>query len=529
MKIMNIKTMKKLTLGFLLVFLYSTACTDLTETSPDALTSLETEEEFIAALGEAYTVLGGMWGGHGGLWSIHEVSSDEAVVPQRGTDWFDGGVWLQTHRHTIQNDHGPTNGSWNQLFRGVNATSRLINLFETLVEDGSIDANTAAAFIAELKVQRAFYYFWLLDTFGNVPIIEDFAAIEGNPANNTNFQAGRNEVFNFVESEVLANIDLLSTDPRGSYGRMHKDAAHFLLGKLYLNAQVYTGTPRWNDAVTQFNAVINSGNYDLESNYFAPFSFNNSGSTEIIFAIPYDAVFLGGFNLHHMTLHYQHQQTFNFEQQPWNGYATLAEFYNSFEENDMRKGDGTTIGLLIGPQFTFSGDPIIDTDIGPDHHLTLQADIPQLAMVGELAGASREAGARFAKFEYELGSTPDLNNDFPVFRYGDALLSKAEALWRLNPGDAEALMLVNQIRQRAGVDPFASLTAQNLIAERGRELYLEMWRRQDLIRFEGQAGGATRFNDPWWEKDVSAEFRNVFPIPRNQIDANPNLTQNPGY
>jgi hypothetical protein len=249
----------------------------------------------------------------------------------------------------------------------------------------------------------------------------------------------------------------------------------------------------------------------------------------MIFAIPYDAVFLGGFNLHHMTLHYNHQDTFNFEQQPWNGYATLAEFYNSFEEGDARRGDGQRRGLLVGPQFTLSGQPIIDTDIGADHHLTIQVDIPQLAMVGELAGASREAGARFAKFEYELGATPDLNNDFPVFRYTDAIMSKAEALWRQNPGSGEALNLVNQVRARAGVAPFASLTADNLIAERGREFYTEMWRRQDLIRFEGVAGGATRFNDPWWEKGVSGAHRIVFPIPQAQIDANPNLRQNPGY
>jgi hypothetical protein len=526
---MNYKMFKKLTLSTLFVFLISTACTDLTEESPDSLNSLESEAEFIAALGEAYTVMGGMWGGHNGMWSMHEVASDEAVIPQRGTDWFDGGVWLRTHQHTNGVDHGPTNNMWNQLFRGVNATSRLITQFETLVEQGQLEGAAAAAFIGELKVQRAFFYFWLLDSFGNVPIIDNFATVEGNPSNNQDFQAGRTQLFNFIESQILENINSLSTDPRASYGRMHKDAAHFLLGKLYLNAEVYTGTGRWGDAVTQFDAVINSGNYNMEADYFAPFNSSNSGSSEMIFAIPYDAVFLGGFNLHHMTLHYNHQDTFDFEQQPWNGYATLAEFYNSFEEGDARLGDGQRRGLLVGPQFTLAGQPIIDTDIGANHHLTLQVDIPQLAMVGELAGASREAGARFAKFEYELGATPDLNNDFPVFRYTDAIMSKAEALWRQNPGSGEALNLVNQVRARAGVAPFASLTADNLIAERGREFYTEMWRRQDLIRFDGVEGGTTRFNDPWWEKGVSGAHRNVFPIPQAQIDANPNLRQNPGY
>ncbi len=526
---MRFKTYKLLSLSILFFFMYGIACTDLTEDTQDAQTSLETEEEFIAALGEAYTILGGSWGANVGLYPLTLVSTDEMVVPQRGADWFDGGVWIQTHRHTTPVDHGPTAGTWNFLFSGVNATSRLILQFETLVEAGQLEPQMAEDFIGEMRVLRGFYYFWLLDTFGNVPIIDDFAAVEGNPPNNPDFQAGRTELFNFIESEVLASIDGLSDDPRRSYGRMHQDAARFLLGKLYLNSEVWTGTPRWSDAVTQFDAIINSGNYDLEADYFANFAVQNSGASETIFAIPYDEVFLPGFNLAKMTLHYNHQDTWNFEQQTWNGYATLAEFYRSFEEDDVRRGDGQTSGLLVGPQFDLAGNPLIDTDIGPDHHLDIQVDIPSLIMTGDLAQPSREKGARFAKFEYEIGASPDMNNDFPVFRYADVLLSKAEALWRQNPGDAEALMLVNQIRNRAGVAEFGQLTPEKLIAERGRELYIEMWRRQDLIRFDGVEGGETRFNDPWWEKDTSPSHRNVFPIPQDQIDANPNLNQNPGY
>lgn len=122
-----------------------------------------------------------------------------------------------------------------------------------------------------------------------------------------------------------------------------------------------------------------------------------------------------------------------------------------------------------------------------------------------------------------------MNNDFPLFKYSDVSMMKAEALWRINSNSNEALILINQIRQRAGVEPFDNLTAEKLLAERGREFYIENWRRQDLIRFEGQSGGVTRFNDPWWEKDISESYRNVYPIPRPQLEANPNLTQNPGY
>lgn len=511
-------TIVKIALVSIAISLFS-SCMDMTESNPDDITSLQREEHFIAALGEAYTILGG-YQTNGNLFSLQELSSDELVAPQRGPDWIDGGL-VEAHRHTITAEYLPIEESWNFLFSGVNATSRLILQFETLKEDGSVSGELADKFIAEMKVLRAFYYFWLLDTFGNVPIIDDFAAVEGNPPNNVDFQNGRDELFAFVESEILNNIDLINNNPGSAYGRMHQDAAHFLLAKLYLNAEVYTGTPRWDDALTHLNSIINNGNFSLASNYFDNFSVENSGSPEFIFAIPYDEVFLEGFQMHIMSLHYEHQKTFDFQTQPWNGYASQAEFYNSFADNDVRKE-----GFIVGPQYDINGNPLIDPVIAPEHHLNITVDMSSARMTEPI---SREKGVRLNKFEYEIGAGITLNNDFPVFRYADVLLMKAEILWRKNPNDTEALMLVNMIRERAGVEPYNQLTADNLLAERGRELYTENWRRQDLIRFDGVEGGETRFNDPWWDKELSDVTRNVFPIPRNQIDANPNLNQNPGY
>ena len=499
-----------LTASFLLIF--SFACTDLDEELPSDLTSLQSEEEFISALGEAYTILGG-WGNHGGLVALHEVSSDEAAIPVKGQDWTDGFIWVQAHQHTTLPDHGPTNGSWNFLFSGVNATSRLIFQFETIKGEGGVDPDLADSFIAEMKVLRAFYYFWLLDTFGNVPIIENFEEITGSPANNPDFQAGRQEVFNFIEQEVLNNINLISDDPQASYGRMHKFAAHFLLAKLYLNAEVYTGTARWADAEAQLDEIINSGLFSLEQHYNAIFATDNSGSSETIFAVPFDEVFLPGFNHHQMTLHYDQQAQFDFQDQPWNGYTTLAEFYRSFEDGDVRKER-----FFVGQQFSLSGEPLVD-NAGGGLPVDFTVDIPALVMDDPAQYPTyRIAGPRFGKFEYEIGATPNLNNDFPVFRYSDVILMKAEAQFRQNGGGQ---MYLDMIRNRAGVGSIP-INDENLLAERGRELYFENWRRQDLIRFDA-------FNDAWWEKEESAEFRNVFPIPQDQIDANPNLTQNPGW
>jgi hypothetical protein len=148
--------------------------------------------------------------------------------------------------------------------------------------------------------------------------------------------------------------------------------------------------------------------------------------------------------------------------------------------------------------------------------------------IQSLTDGLRQGGARIGKFEFEKGALSNLSNDYPIFRYADILLMKAEALWRMNSNPTEALRLVNMIRQRAGVQSFTSLSAEQILAERGREMFWEMTRRQDLIRFEGEQG-ATEFNDPWEFKQASDEYRNVFPIPLDQLEANTSLVQNPGY
>ena len=225
-----------------------------------------------------------------------------------------------------------------------------------------------------------------------------------------------------------------------------------------------------------------------------------------------------------MTLHYSSQETFNLTFQPWNGYCTLQEFYNSYDDNDRRKGEygnqQVRSNFHAGPQFKSDGvTPLIDSGFDdPDgEHIVFTPEINEHS-----PGCYRQAGARVGKYQFSLGSTNNLNNDFPIFRFADILLAKAEALWNMNSGDADALALVNQVRQRAGADAFTELTADNLLAERGREMFYEGWRRSDLIRF-GQ------WTAEWDFKPASGDHTTLMPIPANQIAANPNLQQNPGY
>ncbi|MBW3470048.1 RagB/SusD family nutrient uptake outer membrane protein [Arthrospiribacter ruber] len=438
----------------------------------------------------------GGFGSHGGYYSVQEVSSDQMAIPQKGADWEDGGIWLRTHRHTWISFDGPLNGAWQYGFRIVAESNLLLQQYPDLDD-----------LVSELRVLRAFGYLLLIDNFGNVPIIRETDR-GGSPPQNT-----RQEVFEFIEESILENVESLTRE--NTRTNLNYWTAHMMLAKLYLNAEVYTGTARWADAERILDVIINEGPYSLAPNFFSNFATNNNNSPENMFTVPYDANNAEGFNIHQMSFHYSNQLTFELQEQPWNGYAALEEFYNSYEDDDVRKAS-----LREGPQFAADGvTPLVDDAFdgdpdGPEINFTPQ--INQLA-----PNAFRQAGTRVGKFEIAMGAGPDLNNDFPIYRYADVLLMKAEAAWRQG-NNGVALQYVNMVRERANVPQLSSLDANVLLAERGRELFAEGHRRSDLIRFG-------RFNDAWWEKAASPSFRNLFPIPENQLQANPNLSQNPGY
>jgi len=339
-------------------------------------------------------------------------------------------------------------------------------------------------------------YLWLIDSFGNVPIIDENST-GSSPANNT-----RAEVFAFIEKSIKDNANALPKD--GGKYTLNFYSAHAILAKLYLNAQVYTGTARWADAEAAADVIINSGKYSLSSNFFSNFSERNSGSTENILTLPYDQNNAGGFNIAQMTLHYSSQATYKLQDQPWNGYASLEEFYNTFDNADVRKKS-----FIVGPQFSADGTRLNDISAeatDPDGQpLTYTPAINMLA-----PNAFRQAGVRVGKFEFASGAANSLNNDYPLFRLGEIILTKGEAALRQGK-TAAALAAVNQVRTRAGMPAYTALTLDELYNERGREMFAEASRRTDAIRFG-------KWNLPWWEKQTSTAVRNIFPIPQNQIN-----------
>ena len=512
--------MKRLMLIIVGMIFIVPACTNLDEELYSDLAAenfFTTEEENIAALGQAYSSMT-HWGSHTNIWTTNELSSDELVIPTRGGDWYDGGILLQLHRHTFQPDNGIFNNAWNNSYGAINTVNRLIYQFSSI--------EGADAYEAELRAIRAFYYFHLLDMFGNVPLSVDFTDTETKP------NSSRVEVFNFVKSELDAVIPLLSEKKDAStYGRINKWAALTLRMKLHLNAEEWTGTASWAGAKADADAVINSGLYELEPVYSDNFKEQNEGSSENIFVVPYDEVFAGGFNWVAMTLHYASQNTFNLTFQPWNGYATVEEFYNSYidpaqnpgPQGEVVKGKTAGTGTLDSRLSNFLvGDQGTDDSAGGEPGDEDGTGLYFTPFINEIhPGACRQCGARINKYGHVQGGRENMNHDFVLLRYADVLLSKAEA--HLRTGDESgARGIVNKIRERAGVTPFSTLTLDNLLAERGREMYVENDRRRALIRFG-------KWNDAWWAKEASDAMYKLFPIPKDQLNANPKLTQNPGY
>jgi starch-binding outer membrane protein, SusD/RagB family len=531
---MNMSKLYKffISIAGILAMAIAPSCTDLEETLYTEIRSedfYKTQEEVIAALAPAYGDL--RW--IGGIWELNSHNTDHTLIPTRGRHWYDGGHWQRMHEHTWTSETPQINGVWGYGFDRVNRANMLIYQLQRL---DNIDDDMRTRFISELRLIRAFGYYHLIDFFGNVPIVDRFDVEPGfAPPNNNDFQSGRNELFNFIEKDLLESIDNLSENvDRSTYGRFHKWAAHAMLAKLYTNSEVWTGTQRWDQVITHCDAIINSGKYQLESNYFNNFLARNQGSQENIFVIPYDDTRTDWALLFYwLGHHYAMQRKYNTANGPWNGFSALPSHYKSFDEEDLRRN-----GWLVGKQYSSTGELLLCSEESAPNPLELTVDFVNIYDPTDQAtydhrNALEYHGPRFVKYEITALPAWSMPNDLAIYRYADILMLKAEALMRKNGGAAtqEAVELVNQVRSRAFSNPAGKLYSPGtldmdaLLLERGWEFYHEGMRRNDLVRF----GKFVRGDWEFFNRSNEADHRNVMPIPQPRINANPNLKQNPGY
>jgi hypothetical protein len=524
--------------GCLLTILVGTSllfsgCTKLDEEVYDQVleTSFQpTESDIPSIIGPAYTIMRPMYADWQGNFDLQEEPADIIVTPVRPNGWYDGGTYQRMHYHEWNEVEWQPQNMWNNCFNGINTSNRILKMIET----GSIPiANGKDELVAELKCLRAFYYSLLVDTHGNVPIVTDWSDIS------LPSQSSRSEVYAFVEKELLENLDKLSEKADQSmYGRINKWAAKATLAKLYLNAEVYTGTAQWEKCVAQCNDIINSGVYLLEANYKNNFAVNNNTSKELILAVPYDESLGAGNIIHMKTLATLHRLVLNMNAQPWGGNCAVPQFIDTYDADDTRLKDT----WIMGPQYNVTTGELI---------LTYGKDVPSIEM------SDYFDGYRIGKYEIKQGAITSSSTDFPIFRYAQVLMMKAECLLRTGNA-AEAAVLVTQVRERAfaSTDPSkAAVTAAELAQgssykygiwkngtvtepdggsdiqfgrfydELGWEFAAEAQRRQDMVRF-GVFHRKKWFNH---RPHADGKTRNLFPIPQEEINKNPNLQQNPDY
>ena len=444
----------------------------------------------------------------GQMFALDEMSSDALVGPTRGGDWDDNATWRQIHVHTWAPDHNEVRNAWNALL------SQVYNC-NLVIENGS------GSQIAEARFLRAFYYYNVIDLFGQAPYREAGSPLTDDPKVWT-----RTEATEFVISELEAIVGSLPARTAGDASIANKDAAHFLLAKLYLNKGVFTATtpagPYTFAAADMTKVVTNVDaiNSSLSADYWDNFKPTNNTSPEILLSSKNIQGGAGGGIQYHWRMSMHYNQT----PDGWNGFSTVAEYYNKFNPNDRRIKNadpaiiaafGNPVGLQVGQMYKPGGTVALKDRNGNPLFYTS-------AVTLITSGATLEtAGIRMQKYIPDAANLGAPNNDFVFMRYSDALMMKAEAIARGGAGTNDIAKLANIVSRSGQVGVFPT-TLDGIYKERGKELWLEGWRRNDMIRFGTFL--AARELKPY----VSDNRYVLFPIPADAL-FNANLAQNPGY
>lgn len=510
---------------FFVLFIFS--CTKLDERFRSQLeTNNTTNIRASDLLVSAYNSIGGPFMGNGNVWSTATITTDEAIAPTRGPDWYDNGLWQALHAHTWNGDHEFVAGGFTGLLSTQFAASNVLQF------------NPSAQEAAEARFIRALSMYWVLDGYDQVPYRENLTDYKIPPKTLKGTEAA-----DFIISELNAIIATLP-DTGPAY-TANKNAAKALLMKVYLNKGVYANraTPTFaaadmNKVISLADEIINSNKYSLNSNFFDIFAPDNDvKSTESIYSFLNSASANRGGNMRGFAFMVSH---YNMNPSGWNGFSTLSDFYDKFQPADKRIGgyyaypaglpnpaQKTNVGFLIGQQYNLTTGAALNARNPATAPLSFTREVK----INEPDPNTLElTGIRVIKYPFDYASPGDQkNNDYVMFRLADVLLMKAEAILRGGAGTAAGsygstpLDIVNALRTVRGATSLATLDLSVLLDERGREMYWECWRRNDLIRFG-------KFLQAWQEKAADVGTKNLlFPIPSNQLAVNPNLVQNPGY
>lgn len=532
---------------------------------------------YVNSVANVYSAIGdGLYGGTDCVHTLQEFMSDATMLPGRQGDWVDGGKWQNMFLHNFESSVDTYATVWNHLYKIIGLCNSSIDKLTPFLEEHP----DYKAYVSELRALRAIYYYYAMDLFAQVPVVTS-----STQSTNDVKQSNRSDVFKFVTSELEAALPDLGDghcqNTGEYYGRVTKAVAYMCLAKCAINAPVYTiddtsessyqafvgddlskqakasetlgqavsdkgktimmtvdGTQRncW-ETVKYCVDKIQAAGYSLTANYADNFVKANESSTENIFVRPNDdkTYKITDYNLMR-SLHYNHASAIGYS--GWNGACATVRAMEVMGYGTANEDPRLRLNYWCDRDFEKEQHTGSLNDGATKTPLEYE---PLKAVVNFGNDADPHdvkcAGARFKKYEYDgtASTQGQNNNDLVIWRYGDALLLKAEAEYRL--GDkGEALRIVNDIRKRAKATPRTSITLNDILDERMIELAWEGTRRQDQIRF-------CTFTEPTVDRypgvahsslagdynDDKTGYTVVYPIPYSVLNLNKKLVQNPGY
>lgn len=532
---------------------------------------------YVNTVANVYSSIGnGLYGSDGG--SVHtfqEFSSDASMIPGRQGDWVDGGAWQNIFLHNFESSVSKYNDVWNNLYRVIGlANSSIDRLNKYLGEHPEY-----ADYVYELRALRAVYYYYVMDLFGQVPLV-----VSSEVSANEVEQSNRSDVFKFVTSELAECIPHLSDSKSQNegeyYGRITKAVAYMCMAKCAINAPVYTIDDTTPTSYSAFVGIDKSGKataseeqgktvsemgkkinitldgetrnawetaaycadqiaslgYRLQPSYADNFIVANQNSVENIWTRPNDCVNykIEDYNIVR-TLHYNHGGAIGY--QGWNGACSSKQQMLVYGYGTANPDPRLKLNFYTDKDYMEeTGKAVEDgaTD-KPLEYMPLAVKVDFSA--ADDPHAMKCAGARMKKYEFDKSATQQysFNNDLVIWRYADVLLLKAEAEYRMG-NKAEALTIVNEVRARVAATPRTELTLNDILNERMLELAWEGVRRQDQIRFctfteptADRFKGVTHNASAGDYNDDTQGYTMVYPIPYAVLNLNKKLDQNPGY
>ena len=512
---------------------------------------------YINAVASLYNYIGGANESEGiqgtcrGIYDYNTLTTDEAMIPIRGGDWYDGGLWNAMYQHRWTADDQSLYDTWKYIYKVIVLANKSLDIISN--KSGLLSAGQQQEYRAEVRAIRALFYYYAMDMFGRVPL-----TLSGDEQLYSSLFQGQNDrssIFHFVFQELQQVLPYLP-DQRSNmegnyYGRITQPVVNFLLAKLALNAEIYmyddwtrgyANRPKgsdihfsvpavsdassrsgskelnaWETCIYYCNQLAAEG-YVLESDDAFNFSTHNETSKENIFTIPMDKnIYTNQFHYLFRSYHYTHGGALG-----WGSENGTCATISTMKANRYGESDEDTRCRM---NFVAGVVKVDGHELLMDNGKPLEYQPFEVAQNLTNSKYIKTAGARMAKYEVDRTSYMDgklQSNDIVLFRYADVLLMKAEAKVRNGENGDEEL---NMIRSRVGM-PHRKATLDNILEERLLELVWEGWRRQDLIRF-GKFTEAYDLRTPL--QSESSGYTTVFPIPQKCIDLNKELEQNKGY